>query len=77
MSTREEDLVTCLFAASTHDYLLVFTNRGQVFWLKVYEIPEVGPSALGKAIVNLLPLQQGEKFRPSCRSRNLRKGITP
>ncbi|NSW86296.1 MAG: DNA gyrase subunit A [Syntrophobacteraceae bacterium] len=63
MSTREEDLVTCLFAASTHDYLLVFTNRGQVFWLKVYEIPEVGPSALGKAIVNLLPLQQGEKIQ--------------
>lgn len=63
MSTREEDLVTSLFTASTHDYLLVFTNRGQVFWLKVYEIPEVGPSAIGKAIVNLLPLQQGEKIQ--------------
>ncbi len=63
MSTREEDLVTLLFTASTHDYLLVFTNRGQVFWLKVYEIPEVGPSALGKAIVNLLPLQKDEKIQ--------------
>ncbi len=61
MSTREEDVVTTVFTASAHDYLLVFTNRGQVFWLKVYEIPEVGPSALGKAIVNLLALQPGEK----------------
>lgn len=63
MSTREEDVVTTVFTASTHDYLLLFTNRGQVFWMKVYEIPEVGPSALGKAIVNLLPLQQGEKVQ--------------
>jgi DNA gyrase subunit A len=63
MSTREEDVVTTIFTASAHDYLLVFTNRGQVFWLKVYEIPEVGPSALGKAIVNLLALQPGEKIQ--------------
>ncbi|GKT08775.1 DNA gyrase subunit A [Desulforhabdus sp. TSK] len=63
MSTREEDVVTTVFTASTHDYLLVFTNRGQVFWLKVYEIPEVGPSAIGKAVVNLLPLQDGEKIQ--------------
>jgi DNA gyrase subunit A len=63
MSTREEDVVTTVFTASAHDYLLVFTNRGQVFWLKVYEIPEVGPSALGKAIVNLLALQPGEKVQ--------------
>ncbi len=63
MSTREEDVVTTLFTAMAHNYLLVFTNRGQVFWLKVYEIPEVGPSALGKAVVNLLPLQPGEKIQ--------------
>jgi DNA gyrase subunit A len=63
MSTREEDVVTTVFTASAHDYLLVFTNRGQVFWLRVYEIPEVGPSALGKAIVNLLALQPGEKIQ--------------
>ncbi|MEM5789293.1 MAG: DNA gyrase subunit A, partial [Syntrophobacteraceae bacterium] len=63
MSTREEDVVSTLFTALTHDYLLVFTNRGQVFWLKVYEIPEVGPTALGKAAVNLLPLQPGEKIQ--------------
>ncbi len=63
MSTREEDVVTSVFTALTLDYLLVFTNRGQVFRLKVYEIPEVGPSALGKAAVNLLPLQPGEKIQ--------------
>ena len=63
MSTREEDVVTTLFTAMAHNYLLIFTNRGQVFWLKVYEIPEVGPSALGKAVVNLLPLQPGEKIQ--------------
>jgi DNA gyrase subunit A len=63
MSTREEDVVICLFTAITLDYLLLFTNRGQVFWLKVYEIPEVGPTALGKAVVNLLPLQPGEKIQ--------------
>jgi DNA gyrase subunit A len=63
MSTREEDVVTSLFSALSHDYLLLFTNRGQVFWLKVYEIPEVGPTAIGKAVVNLLPLQPGEKIQ--------------
>ncbi|MGA7877281.1 MAG: DNA gyrase subunit A [Desulfoferrobacter sp.] len=63
MSTREEDVVNIVFTASTHDYMLVFSNRGQVYWLKVYEVPEVGPSAIGKAIVNLLPLQQGEKIQ--------------
>jgi len=63
MSTREEDVVTSLFTALTLDYLLIFTNRGQVFWLKVYEIPEVGPTAVGKAVVNLLPLQPGEKIQ--------------
>jgi DNA gyrase subunit A len=63
MSTREEDVVTSVFTALTLDYLLLFTNRGQVFWLKVYEIPEVGPTAIGKAVVNLLPLQPGEKIQ--------------
>ncbi len=63
MSTREEDVVTTIFTASTHDYLLFFTNHGRVFWLKVYELPEVGPTAVGKAIVNLLQLQQGEKIQ--------------
>jgi DNA gyrase subunit A len=63
MSTRQEDVVTFLFTASAHEYLLLLTNRGQVFWLKVYELPEVGPAAIGKAIVNLLPLQKDEKIQ--------------
>jgi DNA gyrase subunit A len=63
MITRQEDVVTFLFTASAHDYLLLLTNRGQVFWLKVYELPEVGPAAIGKAIVNLLPLQKDEKVQ--------------
>lgn len=63
MTTRGEDVVNFLFTASTHDYLLIITNRGQLFWLKVYEIPEVGPAAIGKAIVNLLPLQKNERVQ--------------
>ncbi len=63
MTTRGEDVVNFLFTASTHDYLLIITNRGQIFWLKVYEIPEVGPAAIGKAIVNLLPLQKDERVQ--------------
>ncbi|PIU31132.1 MAG: DNA gyrase subunit A, partial [Syntrophobacteraceae bacterium CG07_land_8_20_14_0_80_61_8] len=62
MNTRAEDLVATMFTASAHDYLLIFTNQGRVYWLKVYEIPEVAPAAMGKAVVNLLPLQDGEKL---------------
>ncbi|SHF09759.1 DNA gyrase subunit A [Desulfacinum infernum DSM 9756] len=61
MSIREEDFVRSVFTASTHDYLLVFTSFGRLYWLKVYNIPEVGPAASGKAIVNLLPLLEGER----------------
>src|SRR3990172_11354690 len=53
MRTREEEFVEYLFVASTHSYMLVFTNRGKVFWLKVYEIPDVGTAGRGKNIVNL------------------------
>ncbi len=56
METREEDYVEHLFSASTHDYILFFTRDGMVHWLKVYEIPEAGRQAKGKAIVNLLGL---------------------
>ncbi|MGQ4809158.1 DNA gyrase subunit A [Candidatus Entotheonellaceae bacterium PAL068K] len=62
MQTREEDFVEQLFVASTHDYLLFFTNIGKVHWLKVYEIPQVGRAARGKAAVNLLQLQPDEKI---------------
>jgi DNA gyrase subunit A len=58
---REEDFVENLFVASTHDSLLFFTNLGRVYWLKVYEIPAAGPLARGKAIVNMLTLQEGER----------------
>ena len=60
MKTREEDFVEHLFIASTHSYMLVFTNRGKVYWLKVYEIPDAGTAGRGKNIVNLVNLDEGE-----------------
>ncbi len=63
MSTREEDFVERLFVASTHDYILVFTNKGRVYWLKVYEVPELSAAGKGKAIANLVSLQPGETVR--------------
>jgi DNA gyrase subunit A len=62
MTTRDEDFIDHVFVASTHSYLLVFTNRGQVYWLKVYEIPDVGTAGKGKAIVNLVNLGKDEKI---------------
>ena len=59
--TRDEDFVESLFVASTHSYLLVFSDKGKVYWLKVHEIPQAGPAARGKPIVNLVQLAQGEK----------------
>jgi len=59
--TRDEDFLESLFVASTHSYLLVFTDRGRVYWLKVHEIPQAGRAARGKPIVNLVQLGQGEK----------------
>jgi DNA gyrase subunit A len=61
METKEEDIVEDLFVASTHSYLLFFTNLGKVHWLKVHEIPEGGRQAKGKAMVNLLSLGEGER----------------
>jgi DNA gyrase subunit A len=60
--TKEEDFIEHLFIASTHEYMLFFTDRGTVHWLKVHEIPEGGRLSKGKAIVNLLALEQGEKI---------------
>jgi len=57
---KEEDFVEHLFIASTHEYILFFTNKGRVHWLKVYEIPQASRSARGKAVINLLQLEQGE-----------------
>ena len=62
METREEDFVKHLFVASSKDYLLIFTNKGKAYWLKVYEIPEASRTAKGKAVVNLLALSSGERI---------------
>ena len=61
MKTREEDFVAQLIIDSTHAYLLCFTNTGRVYWLKVYEIPDVGAAGKGKAMASLVDLQPGEK----------------
>jgi DNA gyrase subunit A len=60
---KAEDVVENLFIGSTHSYLLVFTNRGRMYWLKALEVPDVGPSGRGKAIANLLELQPEEKVQ--------------
>lgn len=62
MGTKEEDFVEQLYEASTHDYLLFFTDSGRVYWLKVYQIPEAGRIAKGKAIVNLLQVSADENI---------------
>ncbi len=62
MRTREEDYVSHLFIASTHAYIMIFTDRGRAYWLKVHEVPDVGPGGKGKAIVNLVQFEEGEKI---------------
>lgn len=62
LSTREEDFVKTLFVASTHDYILFFTNRGRMYHLKGYQIPEAGRQAKGTPIVNLIPIENDEKI---------------
>src|SRR3954453_15959202 len=71
MKTREEDFVEHLFLASTHAYILIFTNNGRVYWLKVYEIPDVSAAGRGKHIGNLIGLQPGETVRTMLAVRNL------
>jgi DNA gyrase subunit A len=60
-ATKEDDWIDDLFIANTHDYILCFTNRGRVYWLKVWEVPQGGRASRGKPIVNMFPLQPGEK----------------
>ena len=71
MKTRDEDFVEHLFIASTHAYILIFTNTGRVYWLKVYEVPDVGAAGKGKHIGNLVGLQAGESVRALLPVRNL------
>jgi DNA gyrase subunit A len=62
MRTREEDFVSHLFVASTHAYIMIFSDRGRAYWLKVHEIPDVGPDGRGKAIANLVSMEEGERI---------------
>jgi DNA gyrase subunit A len=71
MKTRDEDFVEHLFIASTHAYILIFTNKGRVYWLKVYEIPDVSAAGKGKHIGNLIGLQPGETVKTMLAVRNL------
>ena len=71
MKTRDEDFVEHLFIASTHAYILIFTNTGRVYWLKVYEIPDVGAAGKGKHVGNLVALQPGETVRTMLAVRDL------
>ena len=61
-ATKEDDFVEKLFIANTHDYILCFSNRGRVYWLKVYEVPQGSRTSRGKPIVNLVPLEEDEKI---------------
>jgi DNA gyrase subunit A len=74
MKTRDEDFVDQLFIASTHSYVLIFTDRGRAYWLKVHEIPDVGPNGKGKAAVNLVRLQPGEKIAAFLAARSFEGG---
>ena len=60
MRTRDEDFVSHLFVASTHAYIMIFSDRGRAYWLKVHEIPDVGPGGKGKSIANLVSMEEGE-----------------
>ena len=61
-ATKEDDFIDRLFIAHTHDYLMCFSNRGRLYWLKVYEVPQGTRTSRGKPIVNVFPLQEGEKI---------------
>ncbi|MGE5237765.1 MAG: DNA gyrase subunit A [Chloroflexota bacterium] len=74
METREEDFVEQLFIGSTHDYMLFFSNLGRLYWQKIYQIPEAGRTAKGKALVNLLPLVEGEKITTALNVKDFKDG---
>ena len=59
---KEDDFIDNLFVANTHNFILCFSNKGRVYWMKVYDVPQGSPTARGKPIVNLLPLEEGEKI---------------
>jgi len=61
-ATKEDDFIDKMFVANTHDYILCFSSRGRVYWLKVYEVPQGSRASRGKPIINLFPLEEGEKI---------------
>src|SRR5580693_3440698 len=74
MDTKDDDYIEHLFVTSTHDFLLFFTNRGKVYRLKVYELPEQSRTARGRALVNLLPLREGERVQSVLSTRDFGEG---
>jgi DNA gyrase subunit A len=74
MDMKDDDYIEHLFVCSTHDYLLFFTNRGKVYRLKVYELPEASRTAKGRALVNLLPLREGERVQSVLSTRDFGEG---
>jgi DNA gyrase subunit A len=74
MDTKEDDWIEHLFVTSTHDFLLFFTNRGKVYRLKVYDLPEQSRTARGRALVNLLPLREGELVKSVLNTRDFTEG---
>ena len=77
MDMKDDDYIEHLFVTSTHDYLLFFTNRGKVYRLKVYELPEASRTAKGRALVNLLPLRDGERVQSVLVDARLQRGQVP
>ncbi|BCB97431.1 DNA gyrase subunit A [Dissulfurispira thermophila] len=75
METKEEDYVEQLFIGSTHDYMLFFSNMGRLYWKKIYEIPEAGRTAKGKALVNLLPITEGERITTALNVKDFKEGF--
>src|SRR5690242_1185146 len=74
MEMKDDDYIEHLFVSSTHDYLLFFTNRGKIYRLKVYELPEASRTAKGRALVNLLPLREGERVQSVLSTRDFNEG---
>ena len=77
METREEDVVRHLFVANTHAYILIFTDRGKCYWLRVYDVPEVSRSSKGKSIANLVHMAEGEKIAALLRVQAVPRGRRP
>src|SRR5690606_28591529 len=74
MQTRDEDVVRHLFVANTHAYILIFSDRGRCYWLRVYDIPEVGRNSRGKSIANLVSMAEGESIAALLRVQDFPEG---